>query len=344
MINATSFSRLSRLLLLVLLQASLLTASAAPPALPSPGEVVLSKRAGQFLDFPSDYQGRVRKGEYLRALMPLDSARAAHANGGLSVVSPFRDENATARWGWTLGSSWYPFDENLEPMSMNSLAEAFRDKAFPVDKKQSGVYRYRHDMKFTLANGTEGQPTEASYTNVVNPSAGAFIFGVNYSPRYQVKGYGNRTVPDMEKLSDFAFFQWLEGCQYKEMNPTDLKVVFRAYVSYLPTFVIVLDALKEAGYRRVPGWKKRAVIKMGTRPGDAILGTTHGAGVAAMLIQHKDVLGVKEIEEAVVWGCRRRRRRRRFLWQRAGFRFTMTPPDAVLNIRFTIRSVEESVL
>ncbi|KAJ0382007.1 hypothetical protein COL922a_013411, partial [Colletotrichum nupharicola] len=134
---------------------SLLTASPTPPALPAPDEISLSRRAGQCPDFPSDYEGRVKKGEYLWALMPLDNAQAAQANGGASVVSPFQDPNAAAR-------------------------------------------------------------------NVVNPSAGAFIFDENMSPRYVVKEYGLGTVPDMDTLSDFAFFEWLEGCQYKNLDPKDL--------------------------------------------------------------------------------------------------------------------------
>ncbi|KAH9242269.1 hypothetical protein K456DRAFT_1922960 [Colletotrichum gloeosporioides 23] len=300
MINAASFSRLDSLLLLVLLQVSLLTASPTPPALPAPDEISLSKRAGQFPDFPSDYEGRVKKGEYLRALMPLDNAQAAQANGGASV-------------------------------------EAFKDTAFPVDEKQSGVYYHYHDKGFAQANSEKVEPTKAVYSNVVKPSAGAFIFDENISPRYVVKEYSLGTMPHMDTLSDFAFFKWLEGCQYKNLDPKDLKVVFRTHITYGPTFRIVVDALKEAGYKRVPGWKDRAVIKMAMRQGDAILGSTHGAGTAWMLTQHKDVLGVKEIVEVVVWGYQPRLMG--LFGNADGFKFTASPDSAVLNIRFTVRNV-----
>ncbi|KAK2000576.1 hypothetical protein LX36DRAFT_654294 [Colletotrichum falcatum] len=335
MINATSFSRPCSLLLLVLLQASLLAASPTPPGLPSPGDVVLSKRAGQFPDFPSNYEGRVKRGEYLRALMPLDNAQAAQANGGASVVSPFQDPNAAARWGWTLHTSWYPFKNDLKPLHTHLLEEAFKDTAFPVNEKQSGVYYHHHDKEFTQANGKKGEPTEAVFSNVVNPSAGAFIFDENMSPEHVVKEYDHGTVPDLNRLSDFAFFQWLEGCQYKRKNPKDLKVIFQTHITYGPTFTTVVEALKEAGYKRVPGWKDRAVIKMATRQGAAILGSTSGAGTALMLIQHKDVLGKKEIVEAVVWGYQPRMRG--LLGMTDGFKFTASPNSAVLNIRFTIR-------
>ncbi|EFQ36791.1 uncharacterized protein GLRG_11937 [Colletotrichum graminicola M1.001] len=253
MINVTSFSRLYSLLLLVLFQVSLLTASPTSPALPAPDEISLSKRAGQFPNFPSDYEGRVKKGAYLRALMPLNNAQAAQANGGVSVASPFQDPNAAARWGWTLQTSWYPFKDGLKPLHTKYLKEAFKDTAFPVDEKQSGVYYHYHNKDFAQANGKKGEPTKAVYSNVVNPSASAFIFDENMSPRHVVKEYGVGTVPDLDTLSDFAFFQWLEGCQYKRLDPKNLKVVFRTHITYGPTFKIVVDALKEAGYKRVPG-------------------------------------------------------------------------------------------
>ncbi|KAK1987646.1 hypothetical protein LZ30DRAFT_756469 [Colletotrichum cereale] len=255
MINATFFSRLRSLWLLVLLlqQVTLLTASPTPPEPPSPDEVVLSKRAGQFPNFPSDYEGRIKKGQYLRALMPLDNAQAAKANGGTSVASPFQDPSDAARWGWTLQTSWYPYKNGLRPLHTKYLKEAFKDTAFPVDKKQSGVYFHDHDKEFTQANGEKGKPTKAVYSNVVNPSAGAFIFDENMSPKHIAKVWGTGTVPDMDALSDFAFVEWLEGCQDKKADPKDLKVVFRAHIIYEPTFRLVVDALKEAGYKRVPG-------------------------------------------------------------------------------------------
>ncbi|KAK2026561.1 hypothetical protein LX32DRAFT_701329 [Colletotrichum zoysiae] len=255
MANATFFSRLkSPLLLVLLIQVSLLTASPTSPALHSPDDVSLLKRAGQFPDFPSDYEGRVKRGEYLRSLMPLDNAQAAQANGGVSVASPFQDPNDAARWGWTLETSWYPFKDEMDPLYTRFLRQAFQDTEFPVDVEQSGVYYYLHDKEFTQSNGREGEPTKASYSSVVNPSAGAFIFEENMSPKYVVQEYRRGNVPDLNTLSDLAFLQWLEGCRHKNADPKDLKVIFRARITYEPAFRTVIDALKEGGYKHVPGF------------------------------------------------------------------------------------------
>ncbi|KAI8216163.1 hypothetical protein K4K53_010322 [Colletotrichum sp. SAR 10_77] len=333
MSSATFVSRLRSLslpILLLLLQAVCLTASPTPPP-------ALSKRAGAFPDFAADYDGRVKKGEYLRTLMPVDNAGAAAANGGASVVSPYQDPAGTARWGWSLDTWWYPYDGGLKPSNVKFLSEAMGDTAFPVDEKNGAVYYYDHDKEFKQANGETGQPSMGSYSNVVNPAAGALIFDVNMSPKYAVKEYGLGAVPDMDTLSDFAFFQWLLGCQAKKVDPKSLKVVFRAHITYGPTYNLVLQALKDAGQKRVPGWSDRATFKMGTREGDAILGSTHGAGTAWMLIQHKDALGVKEITEAVVWGMVQPKNREEKPGPAEGFEFDADRGSSVLNIRFTIK-------
>ncbi|KAK1994003.1 hypothetical protein LX36DRAFT_683924 [Colletotrichum falcatum] len=241
MTKATFFTRLESLLLLALLflQVSLLTASPTAPALK------VSRRAGQFPEFPSDFEGRVKKGEYLRGLMLLGNAQATRAN----VESPFQDPNDAVRWGWTLSSDWYPFKHT--PESSRYLKEAL--KALRVDETQSGQYSYYHNKIFTQANGKKGEPTGAAYINLVNPSAGVFIFDNNISPAHIVKDYDLGTKPDLYALSDLAVFQWLKGCQHKTANPKNLKVIFRTNVIYQPTSRMVVNALREIGHKRVPG-------------------------------------------------------------------------------------------
>ncbi|KAK2021509.1 hypothetical protein LX32DRAFT_658389 [Colletotrichum zoysiae] len=266
MTDATFSTRLESMLLLVLLflQAGLLAASPAPPALE------VSRRAGQLPEFRSDYEGRVKKGEYLRGLMLLGKGDAQ------SLASPFQDPNDAARWGWTLSADWFPFKH--APESSKYLQEAFKDPALQIDETQAGEFTYYHNKIFDTKNGEKGEITGAAYTNSVNPTAGAFVFYNNISPAYIVKEYGLGTVPDLYALSDFAVFQWLKGCQHTKADPKNLKVVFRTNVIYKPTTGIVIDALKEAGYKRVPGWKDHAKIN------------------------HKAVLGAKKIDEMVVWG------------------------------------------
>ncbi|KAH0423505.1 hypothetical protein CcaCcLH18_12131 [Colletotrichum camelliae] len=335
MSSVTFFSRLQSLLLpiLLLLHAVLLTASPTPPP-------TLSKRARAFPDFAADYEGRVEKGEYLRTLMPVDNAGAKAANGGASVVSPFQDPAAAAQWGWSQYMWWYPYDNDDEvaPENLKFLSEALSDQVFPINEKTGALSVYFHEHEFKQANGEMGKPSEAIYSNIVNPAAGALIFDVNISPKHAVEKSGRGNVPDMDTLSDLAFFQWLIGCQAKKVDPKSLKVVFRAHITYWPTYFIVLQTLMRVGHKRVPGWDDRVTFKIGTREGDAILGSTHGAGTAWMLIQHKDVLGVKEITEAVVWGTVQPKNEADKLGLAKGFEFDEDRASSVLNIRFTINN------
>ncbi|KAK1963036.1 hypothetical protein LY78DRAFT_749323, partial [Colletotrichum sublineola] len=258
MTSATFFSRLSNLFLLVhlLLQVSLLTASPTSPALLFPDELSLSKRAGGS-KIPSEYESRINKGEFVRALMPLDNAEAAEKDHGFSVVSKFQDPKDATRWGWTVDTAWYPYRKDLEPLHTDLLWEAFEDPTLPVNQEKSGVYYHLHDKEFKEPYGEEGWPTGAFYSNVINPSAGAFMFDENISPRQIFKQTGVGTIPALNRLSDIAFLQWLEACQHEKTDPRDLRVIFQAHVTYKPTFETVVDALKELGLKSVPG---RSVI------------------------------------------------------------------------------------
>ncbi|KAK2024179.1 hypothetical protein LX32DRAFT_626727 [Colletotrichum zoysiae] len=318
MTNATLFSRLKSLLLLVLLlKVNLLSASPTPLALPSLDDVSLSKRE----DIPS-YQTCVNRGERLQMLMPLDNIAAERQNGGRSVASQYQNPKVAARWGWTLKFWWYPFKNEISPMVAE---EAYKDREFPIDWKQSGVYEYEHSKGFRQGQ-LKGMPTTAKCRNIINPSAGALIFGSNMSPNDLVEKHGGTgSVPELHMVSELAFFQWLEGCRYKKTSPKNLKVIFRTHITDLATFVIVMDALRDQGLKRVPGWKDRAKIPMSSRAGQAIIGSDVGAETAQMLIQHKDLLGRKEIVEAVVWG------------NPNGFELSASHDSVDLNIRFTIR-------
>ncbi|KAI8168064.1 hypothetical protein K4K49_011285 [Colletotrichum sp. SAR 10_70] len=167
----------------------------------------------------------------------------------------------------------------------------------------------------------------AHYTNVVNPKSGAFIFDSNFSPTYAKNENKKGDIPDLDTASDIAYFQWRDGCLSGGDDVKSLKVVFRSHIVYNKTFQIVMEALRRAKYTEVPEWDKRITFKMDTDEGLAILGSTHGASTAWMLIQHKAELGLKDITEVVVWAAN------------GAFPLTRNPNLANLNLRFTIVDV-----
>ncbi|WQF77168.1 hypothetical protein CDEST_02182 [Colletotrichum destructivum] len=105
---------------------------------------------------------------------------------------------------------------------------------------------------------------------------------------------------------------------------TNLKVIFRAHITYEQTLNIIVQALRKGGHQRIPGWDERVTFPMDSDEGLAILGTTHGASTAWMLIQHKQKLGLKTIKEVVVWESN------------GGFSLDQDVKVTKINLRFTV--------
>ncbi|WQF85615.1 hypothetical protein CDEST_10629 [Colletotrichum destructivum] len=310
--------------LLFLIHATLIGAS------PTPSNVLTERAKIKVPEFENNYEGRVKKGQYLMDLFPLSDEEAAKKNDGVSVASPFQNPVAVTRNGWRKYIFWYPFDhENaLAPTYRDVLDKAFEDEDLPVKKTESALYYYWHNEDF-IKDGDFRKPTRGFYANVVVPASGAFIFDQNKSPTYRKGELGKGVVPDLDTLSDIAYFQWRDGCEAKKLDPKGLKVIFRSHITHQGTYDIVVKALKDKEYERVPGWDKKAVFSMDSREGQAILGTVHGSGTAWMLIQHKETLGLKKITEVAVFG------------HYNGFDFNNDPAKefANLNLRFTIKDV-----
>ncbi|KAE9583666.1 hypothetical protein CGMCC3_g345 [Colletotrichum fructicola] len=274
------------------------------------------------------YEGRADKGEWLKGLLPLDPAKAQEYNGGQTVASPFQEPEEVLQWGWTPNVYFFPYAGGRAPDFGNLLSPAFEDPALPVDATQNTLWNLVHDREFKKANGQTGYPTMAHYTNVVNPKSGVFIFDSNFSPTYAKSvNNGKGDVPDLDTSSDIAYFQWRDGCLAGGDDPKNLKAVFHSHVIYNKTFQIVMEALRRAKYTQVPEWGQRVTFKMDTDEGLAILGSTHGSATAWMLSQHKEVLGVKDITEVVIWSSN------------GAFELTRNPNLAYLCLKFTVVSV-----
>jgi hypothetical protein len=103
------------------------------------------------------------------------------------------------------------------------------------------------------------------------------------------------TLPPLQN-SDVVFLQWnhLTGG-----NPGALKYVWRVNIFNADTYAIVKEALKrkyDEGLSTVG-----RLFSIDDEEGKAILGTVHGAGVAYLLAQHKDQMGLKSVSGVYVF-------------------------------------------
>ncbi|TEA17314.1 hypothetical protein C8034_v000410 [Colletotrichum sidae] len=321
-------------LLCILLLSCLPPIGASPTTLPATlsfDEQHLAKRVKTpFPLFPYDYDGQIAKGRWLKGLFPLTNEQAQGYNGGKSIASPFRWPDEMDKWGWSSGILRWPYPaKSAWPQYKDSLDEAFADSAFPVDQTKGIALFTAHDRQFEFRAGSSGEPTDAQYVNVVNPQSGAIIFDTNYSPRAMkaLSETNKGDIPDLDTLSDIAYFQWLIGCKIADVDLNNLKLVFRARIVYKPTFDIIVEALRRSGHEKVPGWADRVTFQMNTDEGLAILGSTHGSSTAWLLLQHKDLMGLKNIKEVTIWDST------------GGFALDHSIKDTKLNLRFTIVDV-----
>ncbi|KAF9871947.1 hypothetical protein CkaCkLH20_10579 [Colletotrichum karsti] len=279
------------------------------------------------------YESRVEKGKTIKCDFSKPADKVSQ--------SKWQDAAALERWGWyDPATDWTGGD----PLFADSLDKAFAD--VKIDKKNNGYSTYTHIKSFTKSDGTPGQArihllinqrqtrltgkqgTGGEYGQMVNPTDGAIVFDGNFSPSYFNKEFGAGDVPELEKLSDVSFFQWVAACDEKKISAGNIKYAFRAHITYQPSFDIVTKALQNADYQKVPDWDKRATFTMDQDSGLGILGSVHGSGVAFFLLQHKAKLGLKRITEVTVWSST------------GEFDFGVDPEDNWLNLRFKIENVE----
>ncbi|KAJ0159509.1 hypothetical protein CTA2_9559 [Colletotrichum tanaceti] len=292
--------------------------------------------------FGQDYNGRVDKGKYLLNLLSLREEDAAEANDGVSVASPFQNPTDVTDNGWD--PSFYTNEQfDFEPSYGNHLDKAFADKDFPVDPTEPLFSIYRHSRTF-VQNGVEQEgsslnsalipPTRSVYANILFPSSGAFLFDNNLSPKENQKETGEGVVPDLNTLSDIAYFQWQAACKLVNAKPKGLKVIYKYYVVHQKSFDTITDVMRTAGIVTVPNWDDKVVFSMDEEGGQAILGTVSGSTVAWMLIQRKEDLGLKTIKEVAVFSTQRDRQKRKF--------DAYGKEDVMLSLRFILQDVSDN--
>lgn len=239
---------------------------------------------------PAQYQKLLAKGK--------DLFSALQSTDDCFPQSQFTEYGALAEWGWSkitdreqvppktpkaqrvfdlLGASWEPH----------------------VNRK---VIDLHNEVK--VKDGKRYNPTRAIYDNHYNPSL--IIAKYNFGPASQgnrapVKGTDNDPYPLLSRLSDVLFLEF-QRVMAESSQPMDgLKCVWRDQVINAQTRDIAAQVASETHLTRdIPEWPGKD-IAAGSDELALLIASPNGAGVAYLLLQHREQLGRKTISGAKVW-------------------------------------------
>ncbi|KXS99094.1 hypothetical protein AC578_3522 [Pseudocercospora eumusae] len=195
---------------------------------------------------------------------------------------------------------------------ITTLSKALSDVKLskdPADWIASDMYHK------TSSKGPDGQGnypvTKGTYDSLFDPANGGLIAVANHSPQasaelraFQIPS--NRLVP-FQKWSDVVWVSREEAsAKYKEDNAgksiKNLEHVFRYNIITDSTEDVLKLVTGEQDARHVGMWPGVS-YPIAEPQGLALLGTVHGAGVAWMLSQHKEAMGVRAIDRVNVFNC-----------------------------------------
>jgi hypothetical protein len=112
----------------------------------------------------------------------------------------------------------------------------------------------------------------------------------------------NTPIPNLNKLSDIIFLNWKSLTSPDPNRIAALKYIFRRSIR-TPDTIVILDTIGSRMGYRIRNWPgvDLPIADTTLDYGAAALGTVHGAGVAYILLQHKDYFPEKTISKIRVW-------------------------------------------
>jgi hypothetical protein len=206
--------------------------------------------------------------------------------------SIWKDPQALEDYGWVASDPEYKWDYNAPD---NDIGPALKDLGVSTDAFDNIKYGYWH-QKESKHDGHTYPATFGFYQNVFNVKAGVIVADSNFGPDYEKRfGMAAETVP-LKQYSDVVFLAWQKQAGD---NIKNLKYVFRHKIVN-PATQNILNAVLEKRNEKLQTWPgtKISMIESDAR---AILGTSNGHGVAYLLAQHKEQLGVKVIDSVTIF-------------------------------------------
>ncbi|KAM0718204.1 hypothetical protein Q7P37_006536 [Cladosporium fusiforme] len=254
------------------------------------------------------YQQFVQKGSLL--LCYAHNIKLDH-DGDRYHQSTYTNFEDLATYGWSEDQSAVVDEIGLDS---RELGDAFRDLEIPADEEEdkdgdedmddfeddtNGIkHGFIHDKNSRV--GDHSYPaTEGSYEHVFNIAGGVIAAVNSHNPSTMTQprpGTGDELVP-LKQWSDVTFLSWQK---YAGDGIKNLKYVFQSTIMNDDTNDVVRGILekREEVMEAWPGLK----IPMNEKDAQALLGTPNGRGVAWLLIQHKEQLGLKVPDAVSIFG------------------------------------------
>ncbi|KNG45771.1 hypothetical protein TW65_07517 [Stemphylium lycopersici] len=225
-------------------------------------------------------------------MMNSDDVQAGTVTRETLVSTGWKEDTAIAE---QLPAAWHESLGNADGM-MNTENEYPR--------------QWDHSLVWTDDQGRQRQPSTAAMGNIVNGEDGYIIAGGNYGPRESKPD----EVPDWmlpnTKWTDIVAVQWN---QYA--SGSDLKRIYRSHIIYEETEALMETALEKIGksgkLSDLPLWPGvdfkpgRKPLKPPMKPATeafmGLLGSSHGAGSAYLLIQYRALFNKKTISKIRIW-------------------------------------------
>jgi hypothetical protein len=206
--------------------------------------------------------------------------------------SIWKDPKALEDYGWVETDSEYKWEYNAPD---NDIGPALKDLGVSTDAFDNIEIGYWH-QKESKHDGHTYPATSGFYQNVFNAKDGVIIADSNFGPDYEKKFGNNAETVPLKQYSDVVFLAWQKHAGDRVRN---LKYVFRHKIVNSATQG-VLTAVLENRKEKLKVWPgtKISMIESDAR---AILGTSNGHGVAYMLAQHKEQLGVKVVDSVTIF-------------------------------------------
>ncbi|KAF1835622.1 hypothetical protein BDW02DRAFT_279021 [Decorospora gaudefroyi] len=247
---------------------------------PKPGSFAKSSAPGTHGKWLQSqvYEKALAKGKQLYAMMLANDSNAGQMflPPLASATSPFHDLNDIAKWGYDLFKNEVPTEHTID-------------------------YKTHH-LNPVVVNGKTYPATRAMFSNDINLGTGILTAHVNITPAQAAisnKLPATIPLPDLAHWSDVAFLQWKDATA--GLNPMPcLRAVVRDQIINRTT-ALVIDYILSSQLSWIEKDKRYPsfTFMADSDEGLALLGTPNGAGVAYLLIQHKqlDGLGHRVVEE-----------------------------------------------